>query len=190
MRLFIAADLPDAVREAIAREQKGMAAAIGRSGSSLRWVKPEHAHLTLVFIGNVEDARVPAVVDAVGREIDAAPFDVVFQGPGVFPPRGAPRVLWIGVDAGARELIALEQTLASRVTALGLPLEDRAFHPHLTLARWRESRPADRARALDSAPRGIVARARVDGATLYQSRLSPSGPSYTALARATLTGHL
>jgi len=174
----------------MAAEQKRMAAAIGRGDSSLRWVKPEHAHLTLVFIGNVEDARVPAVVEAAGREIEAPAFDVVFQGAGVFPPRGAPRVLWIGVDAGARELIALQQTVASRVSSLGLPLEDRAFHPHLTLARWRESRPADRGRALDAAPRAIVARARVDGATLYQSRLSPSGPSYIALARATLTGRL
>jgi len=171
----------------MAAEQKRMAAAIDRAGSSLRWVKPEQSHLTLVFIGNVDDARVPAVVDTVGAAIDAAAFDVAFRGAGVFPPRGAPRVLWIGVDAGAPELIALQQTLASRVTSLGLPLEDRAFHPHLTLARWRESRPADRGRALDAAPRGVVARARVDGATLYQSRLSPFGPAYTPLARATLT---
>src|SRR2546423_13133300 len=121
MRLFIAADLPDAVRAAISEQQKRIAAAVGRGGSSLRWVKPEHAHLTLVFIGNVEDARVPAVVDAVGREIDAAPFDVVFQGAGVFPPRGAPRVLGIRVDAGARGLLAVQQPRAARPTALGLP---------------------------------------------------------------------
>ena len=111
MRLFIAADLPNAVREAIAREQKGMAAAIGRSGSSLRWVKPEHAHLTLVFIGNVEDARVPAVVDAVGREIDAAPFDVVFQGAGVFPPRGAMMFITTLVPVG--ELASTPPSLTS-----------------------------------------------------------------------------
>jgi len=187
MRLFIAADLPDAVRTALAGEQKRIAAALAGAGSSLKWVKPEHAHLTLVFIGNVEDARVPAVVEAVSRRIDAPPFDAVFGGGGVFPPRGAPRVLWIGVEDGAAQLIALQQTLASRVTALGLPLEDRAFHPHLTLARWRESRPSDRDRALAAAPHGMVARARIDAATLYQSRLSPSGPAYTPLARANLT---
>src|SRR5215470_18049293 len=133
MRLFIAADLTDAVRAAIAREQKSIAAAIGRA-SSLRWVKPEHSHLTLVFIGDVADARVSGVIDAIGVEIEMPTFEVVFQGAGAFPPRGAPRVLWIGVVAGASELIALQQALASRVTALGLPLEDRAFHPHLTLA--------------------------------------------------------
>jgi 2'-5' RNA ligase len=66
-------------------------------------------------------------------------------------------------------------------------LEEREFHPHLTLARWKDSRPADRERALSAAGRGAIAQTRVDGATLYQSRLSPSGSTYTPLARAALT---
>jgi RNA 2',3'-cyclic 3'-phosphodiesterase len=188
MRLFIAADVPDDVRDALAAEHKRIAGALGGSGSSLKWVKPEHAHLTLVFIGNVEDARVPAVIDAIAKEVDLPAFDATFEGAGVFPPRGAPRVLWIGVAAGACELVDLQRVLASRIAALGLPIEDRAFHPHLTLARWRESRTADRDRALTAASRGVVVRAHIEGATLYQSRLSPSGPTYTALARANLTG--
>jgi 2'-5' RNA ligase len=188
MRLFIAADVPESVREALAAEQKRISTALAGPGSSLKWVRPEHAHLTLVFIGNVEDARAPSVVDAIGADIDIPPFDAVFEGAGVFPPRGAPRVLWIGVGSGARELIDVQRVLAGRVAALGLPVEERTFHPHLTLARWRESRSSDRERAMAAAPRGVVARAHVDGATLYQSRLSPAGPTYTALARANLTG--
>ena len=188
MRLFIAADLPATVREALAAEQARIQAALAGSTSSLKWVKPEHAHLTLVFIGNVDDARVPAVIDAVAADINLPAFVATFEGAGAFPPRGAPRVLWIGVGSGARELVELQRVIASRIAALGLPIDDRAFHPHLTLARWRESRPVDRSRALAVAPRGAVARAHIDGATLYQSRLSPAGPSYTALARATLTG--
>jgi RNA 2',3'-cyclic 3'-phosphodiesterase len=187
MRLFIAADLPATVREALAAEQARIQAALAGSTSSLKWVKPEHAHLTLVFIGNVDDARVPAVIDAVAADINLPAFAATFEGAGAFPPRGAPRVLWIGVGSGARELVELQRVIASRIAALGLPIDDRAFHPHLTLARWRESRPVDRSRALAVAPRGAVARAHIDGATLYQSRLSPSGPTYTALARANLT---
>jgi RNA 2',3'-cyclic 3'-phosphodiesterase len=188
MRLFIAADVPDAVREALAALQARISAALGRSGT-LKWVKPEHAHLTLVFLGNVDDARVPAVVETVAAAVDLPGFEVAFEGVGVFPPRGAPRVLWVGVGRGDRELVELQRMLASRIAALGLPLEDRPFHPHLTLARWRESRSSDRDRAIAAAPRGVAARAHVDGATLYQSRLSPAGPTYTALARANLTGH-
>src|SRR5689334_21476012 len=187
MRLFVAADLPDAVRHALAAEQARIKSALAGSDSSLKWVKPEHAHLTLVFIGTVDDARVPAVVESIGADIDLPAFGATFEGAGAIPPRGAPRVLWIGVGSGARELVALQQVIAARIATLGLPIEDRAFHPHLTLARWRESRPADRSRALAVAPRGVVAGAHIDGATLYQSRLSPSGPTYTALARANLT---
>jgi 2'-5' RNA ligase len=187
MRLFVAADLPEVIRDALTAEQARIKAALAGSDSSLKWVKPEHSHLTLVFIGNVDDARVPAVVDAIGADIDVPAFDATFEGAGAFPPRGAPRVLWIGVGTGARELVALQQVIAARIATLGLPIEDRTFHPHLTLARWRESRPADRSRVLAVAPRGVVAGAHIDGATLYQSRLSPSGPTYTALARANLT---
>src|SRR2546426_7761098 len=128
MRLFVAADVPDAAREAIAAEQKRIASALsdkerepfppplanrsselrrtrrsacgakaGRRAGGLKWVKPEHSHLTLVFLGDVEDARVASVVEAVGRDLDISPFDIVFQGIGAFPPRGAPRVLWVGV---------------------------------------------------------------------------------------------
>ncbi len=187
MRLFVAADLPEDAREAIAAEQKRIASTLGGSAGALKWVKADHAHLTLVFLGNVEEARVPAVVEAVGRDVDAAPFEISLETIGAFPARGAPRVLWIGVVDGAARLSELQRELAERIAAIGIPLEDRPFHPHLTLARWRESRPADRERALAAAPLGAVARACVDGATLYQSRLSPAGPSYTALARANLT---
>ena len=187
MRLFVAADLPGAVRDALAAEQARIKAALAGSGSSLKWVKPEHAHLTLVFIGNVEDARVPAVADAIAADIDLPPFTATFEGAGAFPPRGAPRVLWIGIGSGAANLVELQRLMAARIAALGVPIEDRAFHPHLTVARWRESRPADRSRALAVAPPGVVARAPIDSATLYESRLSPAGPAYTALARATLT---
>lgn len=187
MRLFVAADLPEEARQAVAVEQKRIASTLGGSAGTLKWVKPDHAHLTLVFLGDVEETRVPAVVEAAGRDVDATPFDITLDTIGVFPPRGAPRVLWIGVSSGASRLSELQRGLAQRIAALGIALEDRPFHPHLTLARWRESRSPDRERALTAAPQDVIARARVDGATLYQSRLSPSGPSYTALARANLT---
>ncbi len=186
MRLFIAADLPDEARQAVASEQKRIASTLGGSAGTLAWVKPDHTHLTLVFLGDVEEPRVPAVVEAVGRHVEAPSFDITLEGMGVFPARGAPRVLWIGVGDGASRLSELQRELARRIATLGIELEHRPFHPHLTLARWRESRSADREHALSAAPRGLVARARIDGATLYQSRLAPAGPSYTALARANL----
>ena len=185
MRLFIALDLSDEAREAIAAEQTRIAAAL--DGAALRWVKPEQAHLTLVFLGHVDSERVTSVVEAVAADVDLAPFEMVLGGPGVFPSRGAPRVLWIGAAAGAAQLVALQRRLSARVAALGVELDERLFHPHLTIGRWRASRPSDRDRALAAAWPGPIARVSVHRATLYESRLSPSGPAYTALTHANLT---
>jgi 2'-5' RNA ligase len=128
------------------------------------------------------------VVETMARDVAQPPFDMVLEGAGVFPPRGAPRVLWVGVTAGAGAIIDLQRGLAARIAALDLALEDRPFHPHLTIARWKGSRPADRERALRAARPGAIVRTPIEYATLYQSRLSPSGPAYTPLARANLAG--
>src|SRR5262249_11050501 len=139
-------------------------------------------------IGEVDESRASQIVAAVERPIDAPPFEMVLENVGTFPPKGAPRAFWVGVSGGARQLADLQAEIAARVAALGIPLEARSFQPHLTLGRWKTSRSSDRRRALDAARPGVVARTRIDGATLYQSRISSAGPTYTPLARATLSG--
>lgn len=193
MRLFVAVDLPEETKRAIAGEQRRIAAALVRTRDSLKLVKPEQLHLTLLFLGEVQEARVPPVIEAMNAAVDLPTFDIAFGGAGVFPPRGAPRVLWIGVTEGAAALISLQTEIAERIRVLGIAFDDRPFQPHLTVGRWRESRSNRLAHgrlrreggALQES--GAVAGARVTCATLYQSRLSPSGPAYMALAHATLT---
>ena len=190
MRLFVAVELDDAARRAIAAEQKRILSALEDGADQIRPVRPEQMHVTLVFLGEVGDAPAGAVIDACGRSIDAHPFDVVFAGLGVFPPRGAPRALWIGVDAGSGDLAALQQEMAARMARLGCAKEDGAFRPHLTLGRWRRSRPSDRGCALALMSHTPAVRCRVDRVILYRSELPSAqhaGPTYTALARANLT---
>jgi len=187
MRLFVAINLDEAARAAVADEQKRLKTAIGETRSSIKWVRPDHMHLTLVFLGEVAEAHAPAIVDAINEPVTQAPFDLGFGGIGVFPPRGAPTVLWVGAVTGAAESIELQRELADRVRRFGIALEGRPFHPHLTLARWKTSRGADRSRALAAGSDGVAATVHVDHATLYQSRLSSAGPTYTPLARATLS---
>jgi 2'-5' RNA ligase len=187
VRLFIAIDLDEAARTAIAEEQRRLNTAIGQSRATIKWVRPEQMHLTLVFLGEVPEARAPAIVDAISQPIDQPSFDLAFTGIGVFPPRGAPNVLWIGASTGETASIELQRRVADRVGQLGVPLERRPFHPHLTLARFKESRPGDRAAVLAAGADRVVAAVHVDHATLYQSRLSSQGPAYSALARATLS---
>src|SRR5581483_5667080 len=156
MRLFVAADLDEPARAAVAAEQQRIRAALGDRQSGLKWIRAEQAHLTLAFIGDVADGEVPSVAAAVERPVEQRPFEAVFQGLGAFPPRGAPRALWIGLSRGDPEMQALQGEMAARLRAVGIALEDRPFSAHLTIARWRDGRPSDRTRALQHAGRGPI----------------------------------
>lgn len=184
MRLFTAIELTDDARGKIAAEQARLRRALGRGA---RPVRPEHMHLTLAFIGETPEARGAAIVGAMEQPLAMTPFTVAFGGIGVFPPRGAPRVLWLGVREGEAAMIELYREVADRLSKLDVEAERRPYHPHLTLARWRESRPSDRP-APDRASPTVVARIDVSFVTLFESRLSSTGPAYTALARAPLSG--
>ena len=165
-----------------------MAAALERSvRQTLKWVRVDHMHLTLEFLGEVEDRRVAGLVERFGESIERPPFTVVYGGLGMFPPFGAPRVLWLGLRAGVHETVELQRAVVGRLHEAGMATEGREFHPHLTLARWRSSRPDDRRAVLSQDRAAEVASVDVTHVTLYRSQLSPQGPSYTALARAGLT---
>jgi 2'-5' RNA ligase len=207
MRLFVAVDLPDEAREAVAIRQKLWAGRLSKSKDGLKLIEPSQMHLTLLFIGEVPEARVPAIVESMNAPAGMDSFDVTLGGVGVFPPRGAPRVLWIGISDGATCLEQLQHEIAERVRAVDIAFDDRPFHPHLTLGRWRggarrrsrhlrltemdvprRSSPERLRRdvaALERSDR--IASVHVAHATLYQSRLSSSGPAYTALAHANLS---
>ena len=187
MRLFVAIELNDEARRAIGAEQNRLQTTLGdESRASLKWVRPEHMHLTLAFLGDLADDRGAIVADAMRGPLRGQPFVVIFGGLGVFPPRGEPRVLWLGLKTGAREVIAVHQRVADRLVRLGIALEQRAFHPHLTVARWRAARREERRRVLSGDDHRDVARIEIDAVTLVQSRLSSKGPTYRSLASARL----
>lgn len=183
MRLFAAVDLTEETRAAIGAAQRQIASRLGFD--RLKVVRPDHLHLTLAFAADVPEARGGALIDAMNGDILQAPFQIAFGGVGVFPPAGAPRILWLGLTQGVREAIELQQHVATRFDAVGIALERRPFHPHLTLARWRESRRADRHCVPQTAR--TLATVEVSSVTLYQSRVSSSGPTYVQLAQAHLT---
>jgi 2'-5' RNA ligase len=185
--LFVAIELADAARAAIAEEQRRLKIAFDAAGrSTVKWVAPSHLHLTLVFLGEVESLRAERVVDAMRGSIDVRPFSMVLGGLGVFPPHGPPRAMWLGLRGGAEAVMEVRRQVADRLARLGIAPDARPFHPHLTLARWRASRYADRRRAVNADRQTPIARVDVDAIALIESRLSSAGPAYTALCHSPL----
>ena len=183
MRLFTAIELTDAARAAIAAEQKRVVEALDRESVRLRLVRPDQMHLTLVFIGEVDEGRGAAIAAVMAADIPIAPFRIGLGGVGAFPPRGAPRVLYMDVVEGADAAIELHQFVSDRLAQVAVPRDQRKFRPHLTLGRWRDSRPSDRPR---SSTRAEITALDATSVTLFQSRLSPTGPAYTQVAAARL----
>jgi 2'-5' RNA ligase len=186
MRMFVAVELDDATRAAVIAEQQ-RALTQSRARSSLRLVDSLQIHLTLAFLGEVAPPLSDQVVDAMRQPIPGiAPFRLAIGGLGMFPPRGAPHVLWLGIATGTREIVALQSVLARRLNALGVDLEDRPFRPHVTIGRWKHARPSDRISGADADSREAVAAMTVDRVTLFESRLSSQGASHHPLAQALL----
>jgi 2'-5' RNA ligase len=187
MRLFVAVELDDATREAVRQEQQLAARQLGRK-SSLRLIDPRQVHLTLVFLGEIQSALVDSLTDLMKQPIvETAPFRLGIGGLGVFPPHGAPRILWLGLTSGVQHITELHRAVAARVAVLQIPLEDRAFRPHLTIGRWRHVRPSDRPRFGSDTSVHAAAEMTVDRVTLFESRLSSQGASHFPLAHAQLS---
>lgn len=154
----------------------------------LSWVAPERLHLTLAFIGDVPESRTPTIQVALEQTTTVRRFQLELAGAGAFPPRGRPRVLWVGVHEGRESLISLAGDVRARLDAVGVALEPRPFSPHLTVARVKEPTGLRPSSLLEGLTDVAIGRMTVDAITLFQSRLSPSGASYHVLARCPLSG--
>jgi RNA 2',3'-cyclic 3'-phosphodiesterase len=191
MRLFVALDIDDEIRERIARFVEG----VQGFAPDARWVKPESLHVTLKFIGEQPDAAVARIKEALAT-INARGTEIYFRAYGFFPTAKSARVFWVGMEAGP-ELASLAVAIDDKTATLGIPEEERAFSPHLTLARagGRSGSPrrmnGDRSnRVFQRLQEKLAALAAPEfGAMtartffLYQSQLSPKGSKYTKLER-------
>ena len=152
----------------------------------LTWASAERFHLTIRFIGEVDLHTTAAIGAALLPPIAVPAFDFTVAGLGVFPARGAPRVLWAGVTGGIDDLRGLEREVSGRLARLGVLPEERPYSPHLTLARVREAAGLQIRDLLLGSSDQSLGTAHVDAITLFESRLSPKGATYVALQRTPL----
>lgn len=180
IRCFIAVTFSLEVVEAVTRVIDHL-----RVAGDVRWVSPEQIHVTLKFLGSA----LPADLERAGEEAQkianaCSPFMVELEGLGVFPTLTRPRVVWLGVGAGAEQLCALARGVETACAAAGFAREKRGFHPHLTLGRVRSPRDAAAltARLRDETPERIGT-ADVTEFLLMESDLRPQGAVYTVRER-------
>jgi 2'-5' RNA ligase len=195
MRLFIALDIDEAIRERIVRFMDG----VREFAPDARWVRPESLHVTLKFIGEKPADKVADIKQTLDA-IKFAPFDLTFHGFGFFPTPKAARVFWIGIQSGP-PLTALAKSIDEATSAIGIPKEDHPFSPHLTLARggghsgapgWRKNDAPNRnfhllQQKLEAFPSPEFGTMTAQEFFLYESKLMQGGARYTKLAQFKLT---
>jgi len=191
MRIFIALDIDDAIRERIQRFLEG----VRGFAPDARWVRPESLHVTLKFIGEKPTQAVEEIKSALSS-VQSQSFEVALRGHGFFPMPKAARAFWVGIESGP-ELQKLAQAVDETTAALGAPKEDHAFSPHLTLARggghsgapgWHKGEGANRnfrllQEKLATIPTPDFGTMTAREFFLYESQLMRGGSRYTKIAR-------
>jgi 2'-5' RNA ligase len=187
LRLFVALELPSFLRGQVAALLGGDIGVEGR----VRWVREENLHLTLKFIGGVEESRLRAVESEIEKAVSRVPpFEARLGGCGVFPGPTKGRVIWLGMEEGRESAGKLAARLDSRLSRVGVKREARPFRGHLTLARIKP--PSDCTVWLKEAEeklRGLsLPPFQVREVVLFRSILHAEGPEYVPLKRFALGG--
>lgn len=183
VRLFVACEVPDDVKEVIGQVIDSLRA---RSGSAVRWIRPEGVHVTLKFLGEVPVRQLPATKLAIQEAVVGhSPFELEFSNIGTFGGREGLRIMWVGIAGDVLRLEALVRAVNAALAVVGFEPERRPFRPHLTLGRVRDE-ISTRQRAeievavgkMDVPPSGW----RTSQVSLMRSRLGPEGAKYEVLA--------
>ena len=183
MRLFVAVDVPETLKTSIEELVRSLAEETRRDRAKIKWAGPSQFHFTLKFLGECEEAVVPKLAEAL--DLAAAqrePFPITPNGIGAFPGRGTPHIIWLGVSEGQEPMAALSADIEAALEDLGFAKEERPFHAHLTLGRVKSASNGDQLRShLEEYPVPPLNTITVETVTLYQSILSPEGPTYQSL---------
>ena len=183
MRLFVAIELSESHRASLTNVQ----AKLSRRCDGVRWIPGPQLHMTVKFLGEVKDDDVPAVSKAVAAgAARAVPFEMEVGGCGCFPPRGAVRIVWVGVREASNALLECVESVSEELERMGFPTERKPFSSHITIGRVREDRSGGKLRsAVDECTFPPLVQP-VELVTLMSSVLSSKGPAYSTVSKADL----
>jgi 2'-5' RNA ligase len=186
IRTFIAIDLPPALKRTLAR----FAQQLAPMATQVRWVDESLLHLTLVFLGDIEDRLAHDVCKSVARVCkQIKPIEISLVGTGVFPKPEKPRVVWAGIDEGADAIVAMREAIANDLDANGFQFDWR-FQPHITLGRFGRGRFVDHALVEEALKMSEVefGRTWIEEVVVNSSAMESGGPVYVPLATSPLDG--
>jgi 2'-5' RNA ligase len=192
IRLFIAVSLSQELKEELAILQSRLKRL---SLSWVKWVDPERIHITLKFIGDTPADKIETIKAAMTEAVKSAnPFNLKFEGLGVFPNPTRAQVIWVGLGGDRQKLVILQQRLERRLETIGFPAENREYTAHLTLGRVHRNatkrQQEEIGRLVGSTNCCLNSELVVESICLMKSQLTPQGPIYTQLAKVPLNNYL
>ncbi|MXZ74676.1 MAG: RNA 2',3'-cyclic phosphodiesterase [Gemmatimonadetes bacterium] len=178
MRTFIAVEVPDSARDRIAQ----LVNRFKTTGTDIKWVEPDNIHVTLKFLGNIGTDQPAVIRDGLSAALDSAgAFDLKLGRIGAFPDMNRPRVFWVSIIEGRKELVAMQQRIEAELHARGFVREERPFSPHLTIGRVRSPRGLAKLTDLIGEMAFETEPFTVKRAAVVKSDLKPDGPLYTVI---------
>lgn len=187
MRAFIAITLTQDIKENLFHIQINL----NKLGAEIKWVPLENIHLTLKFLGVINETTLKKVINAIEETAqNHAKFKIGLSGAGAFPDTIHPKVIWIGVNEGNNKIKDIACTLEKKIESLGIAREKRPFSCHITLGRTKSSRNIQELiEGLNNLSNNLYKENlsfTAEGITIFKSRLSPSGAAYEVLKEITL----
>jgi 2'-5' RNA ligase len=180
IRAFLAIDLSEKIRLEVER----ICETLRPKMPELKWIRADQLHLTVRFLGPVEEIKVPGLSQSLTRSLHGfKPFVLTLSTLGAFPDASHCRVLWFGVALGREECMGLRRRMDEVLVSSGFPKEGRAYEPHLTLARSRSNRSPICLNSAETKTSKVEMGHRVEEVILFRSDLSSTGPEYSVLSR-------
>ncbi len=188
MRTFIAIELPQEIKDKLSKLQ----ALLKKTGADVKWVEPKNIHLTLKFLGEIDEAKsteITGIIEETAK--DSKKFQVDLSSLGAFPKIEFPRVIWVAINKGDKEIKILAEKLEEKIEKLGIPREERTFSSHITIGRLKcpvnKDKLVKTLREIGNYFESGNTEFDVSKITLLKSTLSSGGPTYEPLKVINLT---
>jgi 2'-5' RNA ligase len=190
LRAFIAVELNEEIKKTIIQVEDDLKI----TGCDVKWVKPENAHLTIKFLGQIKEKRLGPLLDALDSLFielplnklnkDIHPIQTGLTQAGAFPSLQRPRVIWIGLRDDARQISRLAESVEEALGGIGFKKEDRPFQPHITIGRFRSTHNLfSFTKKFEQYSLPAAPDLTISSITLFKSTLTSSGPIYESLKK-------